>query len=169
MIKRIVITGGPSSGKTSVINQLHLQGYKCLEEVSREIIKERKIKTSFKDMEFEEIVFNKRIEQFLNASSPIQFYDRSILDGLAYLKINQLQTPSHFLNQVNTHKYFPKVFIAPPWKEIYKQDSERLEEFEDAIKVYHSLKEVYTKSGYELIDLPLTSIDKRIEFILDRI
>ncbi len=169
MIKRIVITGGPSSGKTSIIDKLQSLGHKCLQEVSREIIKERKIETSFKDMDFEEIVFNKRIQQFFEADSPIQFYDRSILDGLAYLKINKLSTPTHFLDQVEAHKYHSKVFIAPPWEDIYKQDSERLEEFEDAKKVYHSLKEVYTNAGYELIDLPIASIDERIEFILDEI
>ena len=63
MIKRIVITGGPSSGKTSIIDKLQSLGHKCLEEVSREIIKERKIETSFKDMDFEEIVFNKRRQE----------------------------------------------------------------------------------------------------------
>ena len=35
--KRIVITGGPGTGKTTIINSLIESGYSCMEEVSRQI------------------------------------------------------------------------------------------------------------------------------------
>ena len=35
--KKVVITGGPGTGKTSIINHLKENGYLCYDEISREI------------------------------------------------------------------------------------------------------------------------------------
>ena len=64
MIKRIIITGGPCSGKTSIIDSLKDEGYKCFNEISREVIQKMNIKTSYKNIDFEEIVFKKRKRDF---------------------------------------------------------------------------------------------------------
>ena len=42
MLKRIVITGAPGSGKTSLIKSLKLDGYTCIDEFSRKILKQGK-------------------------------------------------------------------------------------------------------------------------------
>ena len=36
--KKIVITGGPGTGKSSIINELTKRGYTCYEEISRQVI-----------------------------------------------------------------------------------------------------------------------------------
>ncbi|PHR94676.1 MAG: ATPase, partial [Leeuwenhoekiella sp.] len=35
--KRIVLIGGPATGKTTLLNALRSRGYQCLEEVSRQV------------------------------------------------------------------------------------------------------------------------------------
>ncbi|HEX5742987.1 MAG TPA: AAA family ATPase, partial [Flavobacteriaceae bacterium] len=37
MQNKIVITGGPGTGKSTLINELIKRGYNCLEEISRDI------------------------------------------------------------------------------------------------------------------------------------
>ncbi|MDB0043619.1 ATP-binding protein, partial [Flavobacteriaceae bacterium] len=37
MNKKILITGGPGTGKTELINELENQGFNCEKEISREI------------------------------------------------------------------------------------------------------------------------------------
>ncbi len=37
MPKKIVITGGPGTGKTSLINHLEIKGFNCMHEISREV------------------------------------------------------------------------------------------------------------------------------------
>ena len=54
-MKRIVISGGPSSGKTTLINELKKLGHNCFDEVSREIIESQKIYSSVKEFDFEQI------------------------------------------------------------------------------------------------------------------
>ncbi|TOH91902.1 ATP-binding protein, partial [Vibrio parahaemolyticus] len=83
---RIIFTGGPGSGKTSVIDLLCHMGYQSAPEVGRKVIqaqvksKGRALpwldKTAFRDeMILEEI---NNYENFGDAE--ITFYDRSIID-----------------------------------------------------------------------------------------
>ena len=44
--KRIVLAGGPGTGKTSVINALKKERFYCFEEAAREIFNEFKLKGS---------------------------------------------------------------------------------------------------------------------------
>ena len=37
MVKKIIITGGPGTGKTSLIEELKKNNFKCFDEISREI------------------------------------------------------------------------------------------------------------------------------------
>ena len=38
--RRVVLAGGPSTGKTSVLNKLKKLGFKCYDESAREILSE---------------------------------------------------------------------------------------------------------------------------------
>ena len=71
MEKKIVITGAPGTGKTSIIAQLKKLGHSCSEEISREIIAEQ-IASGGKmlpwlDLEaFSQMVFSLRKTQYIN-------------------------------------------------------------------------------------------------------
>ena len=165
MIKRIIITGGPSSGKSSIITRLQQLGYNCFEEISREIIKTKKVITSYKNFDFEDTVFNMRKKQFDEASG-LHFYDRSMIDGIAYMRKNNIKIPDKMLESINECNYEKIVFITPPWKKIYHKDAERLENFKEAKEIYKLLKEVYQSFGYQLIKIPLDTVNQRVKFIL---
>lgn len=168
-MKRIVISGGPSSGKTTLINELKKQGHICFDEVSREIIESQKINNSVKEFDFEQTVFNKRLEQYQMAKSDIQFYDRSFLDGLAYMKMNQIKIPDSFHKTSVDLRFFSTVFICPFWPKIFENDSQRLENIEQAQQIYKQLSNVYSEFGYKIAILPEGNVEDRIKFILDRI
>ncbi len=168
MIQRFIITGGPATGKTSIIEYFQRIGYPCFEEVSREIIKQKNILTSAKNFDFEAAVFQDRKKQYL-AATKIHFFDRSILDGLAYMKLQNIPIPKQMLKDIKTYRYERKVFIAPIWKDIYHQDSERLESFEEANNIDEALRKIYQHFGYELVNIPFTTVDERVKFILSQI
>lgn len=168
-MKRIVISGGPSSGKTTLINELKKLGHICFDEVSREIIESQKINSSVKEFDFEQTVFNRRLEQYQKAKSAIQFYDRSFIDGLAYMKMNQIEIPDYFHKSCTDLRFYSTVFICPFWPQIFENDSQRLENMEQAQQIYKQLTNVYSEFGYKIAILPLGNLDDRINFILDRI
>jgi predicted ATPase len=68
-----------------------------------------------------------------------------------------------------TLTYNHSVFIAPPWREIFRQDQERKQDFDEAIRTYHALVATYTALRYELIEIPRLPPDDRVNFILSRV
>jgi predicted ATPase len=61
------------------------------------------------------------------------------------------------------------VFIMPPWQEIYQNDLERKQDFQEAIDTYHCVAKAYTDTGYSLIEVPKAPTEERITFILNTI
>jgi predicted ATPase len=173
---KIAIIGGPSSGKTSLINKLKNRGYTCKSEVSREIIKKAKVKgvdQIFLDnpIWFSEKLLTQRIKQFEEAEKNIDqyvFFDRGIPDIVAYLDYIKCNYSNIFIEESQKYRY-DKVFILPPWKEIYIQDNERYETFGQAVEINKFLTKWYTKFGYEIKSIPKLSIENRIDFILKNI
>jgi predicted ATPase len=172
----IVIIGGPGSGKTTIINQLITNGYCCYPEISRQVTLEAQkkgIEQLFlkNPLLFSELLLEGRKKQFENACNEpheVVFIDRGIPDVLAYMHYIGDSYPSFFDEACREHTY-SKIFILPPWEEIYVSDQERYENYEQAKLIHNHLTETYQNYGYELIEVPKDSVDNRILFILDKI
>ena len=172
--RKIVITGGPGTGKSSIINELEKRGYSCLEEISRQVtLNARKegIEQLFltKPLLFSELLLKGRVEQFKLAQAiekPQVFLDRGLPDVLAYMDYIGDSYPEEFINVCKNHVY-DHVFILAPWQEIFKSDSERYENFDQAIKIHEHLIAAYEHYGYNLIDVPFDTVEERTNFILD--
>ncbi len=172
----IVIIGGPGTGKSTIINQLTSLGHCCYPEISRQVTAEAK-KLGIDQLFLEDpILFSQkllegRIKQFKDAqqeSNPVVFIDRGVPDVVAYMNFIGDAYPPDF-EEACTKCTYSKIFMLPPWEEIYKSDGERYENYEEAQQIYLHLKETYQNYGYELIEVPKVSVDNRILFILDRI
>jgi len=172
----VVLIGGPGTGKTTIIEGLTARGYCCYPEVSREVTMEAKkqgIEQLFLEnpLLFSELLLEGRKKQYQNASQephPVVFLDRGIPDVLAYMHYIGDSYPAHFDSCCKEHIY-TKIFILPPWKEIYVSDAERYENYEQAKLIYNHLKETYEHYGYQLIEVPKGDLDQRINFILNDI
>ena len=172
----VVIIGGPGSGKTTLIDKLTQMGHCCYPEISREVTLEAKkngIEQLFLEnpLLFSELLLEGRKKQFAQAHTEIcdvVFIDRGIPDVLAYMHYIGDAYPSAFDQACRDHKYH-KIFLLPPWQEIYQSDSERYENWEQAKLIHEHLVETYSKYGYELIEVPKETVDSRVRFILDRI
>jgi len=172
----IVITGGPGTGKTTIIDTLIEQGYACFPEISREITLEAK-KQGFeqlfleKPLLFSELLLEGRKKQHQKAitdQSEIVFLDRGIPDILAYMHYIGDSYPSFFDHACKEHQY-SKVFVLPPWEEIYESDEARYENFEQAKLIFNHLMETYLSYGYQLTEVPRGTVEERIQFILNQL
>jgi len=172
----IVITGGPGTGKTTIIDGLIEQGYSCFPEISRQITLEAKkqgIEQLFleKPLLFSELLLEGRKKQFDKAvqdANEIVFLDRGVPDILAYMHYIGDSYPSFFDKACNDIRY-SKIFLLPPWENIYVSDEARYENFEQAKLIYDHLKETYKKYDYQLIEVPTGTIEERIQFILSEL
>ncbi|NQY07710.1 MAG: ATP-binding protein [Flavobacteriaceae bacterium] len=174
MTKIIVISGGPGSGKTTIVSQLVKRGYSCFDEVSREIIiaaqKEGVEQLFLTDPEeFSRRILKGRIDQYIKAKKEevsMVFIDRGIPDIVAYMDFKNEASPEHFREACKACRY-DFVFLLPPWKQIYKQDSERYETFEEAEVIYDNLKKTYSDLDYETIEVPFGNLSERVNHILN--
>ena len=172
--KKIVITGGPGTGKSSIINELIKRGYHCFEEISREVTlkaREEGIEQLFltKPLLFSEMLLDGRKKQFLEAEKVYKdfiFLDRGLPDVLAYMDYIGDSYPQTFIDACKNHVY-DHVFILAPWQEIFSSDSERYENFEQAIQIHECLLNTYKAYNYNLLDVPFGSIESRTDFILN--
>lgn len=169
----MIITGGPGTGKTTIIDKLIEYGHVCYPEISREITLEAKkqgIEQLFleKPLLFSELLLEGRKKQYQKAlaeESGTVFIDRGIPDILAYMHYIGDSYPSFFDQACKENKY-SKVFILPPWEEIYISDEARYENYEQAKLIFDHLKETYQSYGYELIEIPKGTVEERINYLL---
>ena len=173
---KIVITGGPGSGKTEIINSLSKKNFYCFKEVSREIIRPEQLKGtenyfSDKPIEFSKRLIKKRKEQYIESSNlslskrkPVIFFDRGLHDIFAYL--NYIKKSYNNIKFKLEDYSYDTAFILPPWKEIYKTDSERKETYEQSIQIYKYIKSIYIKYKIRLFEIKPDTIENRVSEIL---
>ena len=171
-----VITGGPGSGKTSLIEALSSRGYRRTVEAGRAIIQDQmaidgRALPWREPLLFAELMLSLDMHSYRLAEQSVGpvFFDRGIPDVSGYLRLMNTHVPEHMHNAGRIFSYNHKVFIAPPWREIFTQDHERKQDFDEAIRTYDALAATYTDLGYELVEIPRLPLDDRVSFILGRI
>ncbi|QHI35727.1 hypothetical protein IMCC3317_10740 [Kordia antarctica] len=172
--KRILIIGGPGTGKSTLITELEQQGHTCFHEISREVTaaaQKKGIEQLFltQPLLFSELLLEGRIQQFNDAENltvEYTFYDRGIPDVAAYMDYTGDEYPDVFREACKNYTY-DVTFMLAPWKEIYEQDDERYESFEQAETIQKYLTSAYESYGYSLINVPFGSVSERADFILN--
>src|SRR3989344_4023737 len=66
-----------------------------------------------------------------------------------------------------SHRYHSRIFLAPPWPEIYVQDEERRHSMDEARAEFERLQRTYPALGYAVSRLPKIRVAHRADFVLD--
>jgi predicted ATPase len=171
-----VLTGGPGSGKSTLLDALQQSGYARSLEAGRGIIQDQSAiggrALPWNDrVLFAELMLCWEMRSYHMAqqqSGPVLF-DRGIPDVLGYLRLLGLPEPEHMRKAADSFRYHHRVFIAPPWPEIFRQDRERKQDFDEAVRTYDALVATYTALGYDLVEIPRSPVDERVRFLLANI
>ena len=168
-LRRVIISGGPGSGKTTLIDALRARGHACCEEVSRQLIREQHAHGGallpWRDLpgfaaECERRMCGQLAE---TAGHALVFLDRGLPDIIAYLRHAGLQPPSRLF--ADARAYARVVFLAPPWQAIYTQDAERPQTYLDAVALHAELERAYRDCGFTIVPLPRADIATRVAFV----
>jgi len=169
---RYIITGGPGSGKSTLLEELNRRGYCCFEEVSRRIIRreasrENGILPWENLMAFSEMALQEMIRQHGRSSvlDGVCFFDRGLPDVFGYLRNAGLDVPAGYRVSFAACRYRTEVFVLPPWEDIFVQDSERPQTWEESVSLHRSLCEVYSELGFRLFEVPRGTVGYRARYI----
>jgi len=169
--KRVVLTGGPSSGKSTLVKELERRGHRILHEVARRVIEERKCQSLTKEEQLirQKLIYNRQVESERNLSGLV-FLDRGAIDVVAYSK--------HLLGylpfEIGTNNY-SVVFSLERLP--FVDDGLRVEKGDgEAQEIHEKILEAYTEFGYSLIHLPSflaktieESVSKRADYLLSKL
>lgn len=179
--KKIVITGGPATGKTAIVGYLESLGHVCYEEVIRKLTaaaqKNGDITESHSNPialvsdseKFNKTLIDLRVDDYKASDalgSDFCFFDRGVPDVLAYMTYFDQDIVKEFIDICKSYTY-DQMFLLPPWKAIYVDDEERFETFEQATEIYHHLRDAYVRFGHKVIEVPYGTVEDRANFILN--
>jgi len=165
-----VITGAPCSGKTAVIQRLAELGYGVVHEVARTFIEAalkrgkslQAIKSDVQAFEGDILRQKCRVEAALDRNRGL-FLDRAIPDSIAYF-VDAGLDPKQPLRESRKFRY-RKVFLMARLR--FTSDAVRNENAEHALRLETLLRQAYENLGYSLIEVPVNTIDARVEFVLN--
>jgi predicted ATPase len=167
-----VVTGGPGSGKTTLIDALEQAGFARTVEAGRGVIEDQVAigghALPWRDpAAFAELMLGWDMRSYRMATQQARpvFFDRGVPDVIGYLRLMRLPVPAHIEKAGEVFRYCRRVFIAPPWREIFTQDTERRQDFTEAEWTYETLAATYARLGYELVELPRAGVAERVKFV----
>ena len=165
-----VITGAPSSGKTTVIKELGRFGYKVKHDLVRTYIEDRlESGHSLEDVRgnperfYRDVVrLNVQAEKKLPTNETIIF-DNAVPDNIAYKLINGLE-PGPELLRVSGLFQYARVFVFDRFP--VTQDGVRTESEEMASELDRLLEKSYADLGYEVTRVPIMPVKDRVDFLM---
>src|SRR5690606_6905111 len=94
------------------------------------------------------------------------FFDRSLLDTLCYAKLIDSEINAEMQSYAEHWRYNKKVFMLPPWREIYQTDHQRKQDWDEVLLTHIKMKETYNNYGYQIIEVPKVKVESRVSFVL---
>jgi predicted ATPase len=167
----VVISGCSGGGKSTLLAELGRRGYAVVEEPGRRIVREEIDRKGSALPWMDAAAFLRRaiamsLEDRVSAAEHTGwvFFDRGLIDAAAALQ--QLTGEAVLEPLALSHPYHRRVFLAPPWPEVYLTDPERRHGLDFAVAEYSRLLDVYPSLRYEVFILPKTRVEDRADFIL---
>jgi len=164
---KVVLTGGPCCGKTTIIKELKKRGHNILNEAAREILTEN-IEISYEEIQKKIFIRQlKKETEITEKTRDLIFLDRGHIDGIAYCQIKLGYIPEP-LKSFDFRNQYDLIFILDLLP--FEKDGLRIEKDKNEAKIIHdTIISAYQNFGYNIIIVPVMPIKERVDYILEKI
>ncbi|MEM7308479.1 MAG: ATP-binding protein [Planctomycetota bacterium] len=174
----VVVSGGPGSGKTTLVAALGERGYATVPEAAIEVIAElnaehgtdgQKAWRSANRTEFQLAVLRRqvRLEDELLAREPrTAFLDRSRLDGVAYCRHFGEPVPDELQRLAPLGRYDRVLLLDTLANFERRAETGRTSDRAASLAIRDALEAVYREAGFEPIRIPELPLQDRVDFAL---
>lgn len=162
---RIVITGGPSVGKTTIISLLKHRGFQVIEEMATQIIKEGEFLPWVDRARFQQEVLRRQLlaESRLTGGLQPVFLDRGLFDGEAYYIYDNLEIPPVF-STLDASVYDLAFLIEE--LPFFESNDVRRENIEFTRAISRILAHCYESRRVPVVRVPAMPPDERVDFVM---
>ena len=173
------MTGGPGTGKTTLLNKLNEHGFETVPEAAR-VFLENKGSRSKRIISENQFVMGRNIHKIQREQHKTvtnrHVLDRSPIDPIGYAEAHGKKPTREMLRTAKAFKP-DLVFLLSPLKE-YKNDNIRKEDKKLAQRLHEHIRQAYARLGHKIIEVPdfskpgmpdAESVELRAEFVKNKI
>lgn len=175
--RKYILTGGPGSGKSSILLALESQGEYIIREAAEDHIRLRQAqgkKDPWTEHDFQEKILELQCsrEFYIPPDRLRVFIDRGVLDGLAYLPDDKRDLYNQVMRTKIIQEYgyrpYDRIFLIENLGSTEKTDVRR-EDQDEALRLENSLYEIYQKHVGDVVRIPAAPLEQRVKQVLDNV
>jgi predicted ATPase len=163
---KVVLTGAPHSGKTSLVDELARRGHRVVHEAAIGIIDElleehgspgAQIWRRTHVREFQERIAQRQLalERAAHAdAATLCFCDRGLVDGLVYFELGGVEPSQSVLDAVAHSRYDLAILCELVLPFSPRLETGRTSDLQRACDIEALLERTYARYGYEFLRLP---------------
>ena len=159
-----VFTGGPGAGKTTLLRHLQTLGELVVEESARAVIREDPAARGGEAFFRRIAALDVAAFDALKDEPRRVFFDRGLMDCWG---ADGIPAWPELEDALQRQRYNARVFVFPPWREIYATDAERIQDFAHAERVFDFVMASLPKLGYAPVVVPIGTVEERAAFVLE--
>ena len=171
--RQVLLTGAPGAGKTTLLNAAAASGFSTSPEVARILLRQRggMALRAADPVGFAEGMLEAHLREFEASSAKpgLVLFDRGFADVVGFLDVSGLPVPKAVDAVCRRIRYTGPIFRAPAWPEIYRQDHERIQSWDQAVASDEAVTAAWRRYGYEVVNLPLVGVDERLAWLTSQL
>jgi predicted ATPase len=165
-IMYVMISGCSGGGKSTLLSELSRRGHPVVEEPGLRIVAEERMGDGSALPWVDAAAFGRRALAMSiadhQAAQGLTFFDRGVIDAAVAITARGGSLPTDAIAQYR----YDRLFLAPPWPEIYEVNEDRRHSLEKALRDYERIRLAYLQAGYDPVILPKATVVARADFVL---